>query len=140
MRMKTRLLVAAALVAATAPAMAHRGWLLPAGTSYSGQDPWVAVDAAVSNDLFFPDHQPMQLGGIKVWQPDGKESKIENAITGRYRSTFDVHLVQPGTWKIGTSQSNVMGSFKVDGVEWRLGGRRGPPPGAGAGGPGGPGS
>lgn len=140
MRMKTRLILAATLIAAAVPAMAHRQWLLPSGTIFSGADPWVTVDAAVSNDLFFADHVAMPLGGVKVWQPDGQEGKIQNGSTGRYRSTFDVQLDKPGTWRIGTQQSGVMGSFKVDGVEWRLGGRRGPPPGAGpVGGPGGPG-
>ena len=32
----------------------------------------------------------------------------------------------PGTWRIGTASSGIGGSFKVDGAEWRVGGRRGP--------------
>lgn len=137
MRMKTSLLIAASLVAASMPAQAHRQWLLPSGTIFSGQDPWVSVDAAVSNDLFYADHVAMQLTNVKAWNPQGEEVAIQNASTGRYRSVFDVKLDKPGTWRIGTSQSGVMGTFKVDGVEWRLGGRRGPPPGAaqGQGGP-----
>jgi hypothetical protein len=90
----------------------------------------VTVDAAISNDLFFFDHQPLRLDGVKVWQPDGSEGVLQNGATGRYRSVFDVRLDKPGTWKIGTQMTAVMGSFKVDGVEKRLG-RRGPPqPGA----------
>ncbi len=134
MRMKTTLLAAVALIAATTPALAHRQWLLPNATIFSGTDSWVTVDGAASNDLFFPDHQPMRLDNVKVWAPDGTESKIENGSTGKYRSTFDVKLDKPGTWRIGIAQSGVAGSFKVDGVEWRLGGRRGPPPGAAPGG------
>lgn len=139
MRIKTSLIAAAALIVATAPATAHRGWLLPSATIFSGHEDVVTVDAAASNDLFFPDHRPMPLNGIKVWAPDGSEGKIDNPSTGRVRSTFDVLLNKPGTWKIGTAQSNVGGSFKVDGVDYRLGGRRGPPPGAapGQGAPGG---
>jgi uncharacterized GH25 family protein len=136
MRMKTILLAAVALIAATTPAMAHRQWLLPNATIFSGTDSWVTVDGAASNDLFFPDHQPMRLDSVKAWAPDGTEAKIENGATGKYRSTFDVKLDKPGTWRIGTSQNGVAGTFKVDGVEWRLGGRRGPPPGAAPGGPG----
>jgi hypothetical protein len=130
MRLKTKLILAAGLIAATAPAIAHRQWMVPSATIFSGKDDWVTVDAAISNDLFFPDHFPMQLDGVKVWQPDGQPGKIENGATGRYRSTFDVHLDKPGTWKIGTVSSGVSGSFKVDGTEWRVGGRRGPPPAA----------
>lgn len=131
MRIKSLLLAAVALTVAAAPAMAHRQWLLPSATIFSGTDAWVTVDAAASNDLFFPDHQPMRLDGVKVWAPDGTEGKIENGATGRHRSMFDVKLDKPGTWKIGTAQEGVSGTFKVDGVEWRVGARRGPPsPGA----------
>lgn len=127
MRFKTALLAAAAMMAAASPATAHRQWLLPSGTIFSGTGNWVSVDAAASNDLFYADHVAMRLEGIVVTKPDGSSGEIANAATGRYRSVFDVKLDQPGTWRIGTTQSSVTGSFKVDGVEWRLGGRRGPP-------------
>ncbi|WDF73883.1 DUF4198 domain-containing protein [Novosphingobium sp. KACC 22771] len=124
------LLVGASALALPMSAAAHRQWLLPVATTYSGDDPWASVDAAISNDLFFPDHFPLPLAQIKVTAPDGTPGAIEHGITARYRSTFDVHLTQPGTWKIGTESFNVMGSFKVDGVEKRVGRRPGPPPGA----------
>ena len=122
-----RLVAAAALLSIPAALSAHRMWLLPSATVFSGTDGWVTVDAAVSNDLFFFDHQPLRLDGMKVWQPDGSEGILQNGATGRYRSVFDVKLDKPGTWKIGTQMSAVMGSFLVDGVEKRIGGRRGPP-------------
>jgi len=125
-----RLIAAAALVSVPAALSAHRRWMLPSRTVFSDTSSWVTVDAAVSNDLFFFDHQPLRLDGVKVWQPDGSEGVLQNGATGRYRSVFDVRLDKPGTWKIGTQMNAVMGSFKVDGVEKRLG-RRGPPqPGA----------
>lgn len=122
-----RLIAAAALVAAPAMLSAHRMWMLPSGTVFSGTDSWATIDAAVSNDLFFFDHQPLRLDAIKVWQPDGSEGRLQNGATGRYRSVFDVELDKPGTWKVGTQMSAVMGSFKADGVEKRVGGRGGPP-------------
>lgn len=118
-----RLLVAAALISAPAALSAHRLWLLPSGTIFSGTDSWVTVDMAASNDLFYADHQPGRLDGLKVWQPDGTPGQIQNGATGRYRSVFDVKLDKPGTWKIGTETAALMGSFKVDGVEKRVGGR-----------------
>nr|WP_157177629.1 DUF4198 domain-containing protein [Sphingomonas prati] len=124
------LIAAAALLALPAAGSAHRMWLLPSATVFSGTDSWVTVDAAVSNDLFFFDHQPGRLESIKVWQPDGTAGQLQNGATGRYRSVFDVQLDKPGTWKIGSENGGVGGSFKVDGVEKRIG-RRGPPqPGA----------
>ena len=126
---KTRLLAALSLIALASPSLAHRQWLLPSTTVVSGTDDWVTVDAAISNDLFFPDHFAMNTDGIKLWAPDGTPAQIENAAKGRYRATFDVHLVKPGTWKVGTVDSSVGGTFKVGGEDWSVGRRRGPPPG-----------
>jgi uncharacterized GH25 family protein len=121
--MKTLLRAAAGLALVTAlvgPAAAHRQWLLPSATTLSGDDVWVAVDAAVSNDLFYLEHQPLRLTTMKAWAPDGSEAKIENASTSRYRSTFDVHLTQKGTWKIGSASDSVMGSYVLNGKTERL--------------------
>lgn len=126
----TALLTAAALLALPTAASAHRQWLLPSVTTLAGTDGWVTVDAAVSNDLFDPDHFPMQPNQIQVTQPDGSAGQIQNAATGRYRTMFDVQIDKAGTWKIGTSSSNIGGSFVLNGETWRVGGRRGPPAGA----------
>jgi len=140
MRYRHAMLAAAALVVGfSSPAMAHRQWLLPSTTTLAGTSEYVTVDAAVSNDLFYADHVPMDPAQIKVWAPDGTEGKIENAATGRYRSTFDVKIDKPGTWVIGTERSGVMGTFKVGDETWRVGGR-GRPGGAGGPGAGGPGA
>src|SRR3546814_12967029 len=101
----------AALAAAiAAPASAHRQWMMPSATVLSGDDVWVTVDAAISNDLFYFEHHPMRLDAMKAWAPDGSEAAIENRATGRYRSTFDVHLTQKGTWSIASLSDGVMGS------------------------------
>lgn len=135
MRLKTILLAAVGAATLAAPALAHRQWLLPSTTTLSDTNQYVTVDAAVSNDLFYPDHVAMRPEQIKVWAPDGTQGAIENAATARHRTTFDVKVDKPGTWKIGTEMSSVMGSFKLNGETWRVGGRRGPPPAAGAGAP-----
>jgi hypothetical protein len=122
------LLTGTILGLATTPALAHRQWLLPSATIFSGTDEYVTVDAAVSNELFFPDHFPGNLSAVKVWAPDGTAGEIVNGATGRVRSTFDVLLAKPGTWKIGTQSAGVMGSYKLNGEEVRVGGRPGGPP------------
>ncbi len=113
------LALAATALLSTA-AGAHRAWLLPSATNVSGDDAWVTVDAAVSNDLFYFEHQPLRLEGIKAWSPDGTEAKIENGATGRYRSTFDVHLTQKGTYRIATSMGGIMGGYTLNGEKKRL--------------------
>ena len=121
------LLAAAALFSIPTVVSAHRLWMLPSGTVFSGTDGWVTVDFAASNDLFYADHQPGRLEGVRIWQPDGSAGQLQNGATGRYRSVFDVKLDKAGTWKIGTEMSGLMGSFKVNGEEKRVGGRGGPP-------------
>lgn len=111
----------AATLAVPAAANAHRQWMLPSATVLSGNDPWVTVDAAVSNDLFYFDHVPMRLDGIEVITPDGSKGQIKNGSTGKYRSTFDVQLDKPGTYKIVNAGGGLMASYKQGGEtkRWR---------------------
>lgn len=114
------LLAASAAVILPGAAQAHRQWMLPSTTTLSGDDGWVTVDAAVSNDLFYFDHNPMRVDTLKATAPDGSEAKIENSATGKFRSTFDVHLTQKGTYKIAAVMNGVMGSYTLNGEEKRL--------------------
>src|SRR5262245_36895319 len=86
----------AAIAIMPAKLQAHRQWMLPSSTVLSGSDVWVTVDAAVSNELFYFDHVPMRTNALIVTGPDGSRLQPENLSTGKYRSTFDVHLTQPG--------------------------------------------
>lgn len=110
-----------AVLAVPVAANAHRQWLLPSATVLSGNDPWITVDAAVSNDLFYFDHVPMRLEGITVFAPDGSKGEIKNGATGKYRSTFDVQLDKPGTYKIANVSDGLMASYKLNGEakRWR---------------------
>ncbi|WP_232492365.1 DUF4198 domain-containing protein [Novosphingobium kaempferiae] len=137
MRFRSILIAAAASSVLATPALAHRMWLLPSTSTLASTNEYVTVDAAVSNDLFYPDHVAMDPAQVSVWAPDGTEGKVENPSKGRHRGTFDVALNKAGTWKIGMERTGVMGTFKVGAEEWRVGGR-GRPQGPGA--PGGPGA
>ncbi len=123
MSFKTRLFaVAAAGLALALPltASAHRAWMVPAFTVVSGDGAWVTVDAAVSNELFYPDHRPVRLESITVLAPDGSVDKLQNGLTGQYRSTFDVQLNKPGTWKFVTASNTVQASWTENGVVKRF--------------------
>jgi uncharacterized GH25 family protein len=96
-------------------AQAHRGWIAPTATVLSGESAWVSFDAAVSNELFYADHNPLRLDGVVVYLPDGTTAKPQNALTAKYRSTFDVQLSKPGTYKIGTTSSTIMASWTENG-------------------------
>jgi len=92
----------AALIAAALPfsAVAHKQWLLPSSTVVAGNDVWVTVDAAVSNQLYYPDHVAMRLDNVTIATPDGSILQPQNPATGKYRSVFDVPLAQEGTYRI----------------------------------------
>ncbi|WP_091743039.1 DUF4198 domain-containing protein [Phenylobacterium immobile] len=109
-------IIVAGCVALLAPtAHAHRAWLLPMGTVLSGNDTWVTVDGAISNDLFYADHAAMRLDGVTAYAPDGAVLPLENTSTGKYRSTFDVRLAKPGTYKIASAGGGdlLFASYKV---------------------------
>src|SRR5690606_24341559 len=72
-----------------------------------GSDVWVTFDAAVSNQLFFPDHVPMRLDNVTVTAPDGSSAEVKNGSTGKYRSTFDVQLEQQGTYRIANANAGM---------------------------------
>ncbi len=114
------LVLAAALLVAPA-ADAHRSWLLPSSTVLSGDDLWITVDAAVSNELFYFDHNPGRLAGLVITAPDGSKIQPENISTGKYRSTFDVHLAAKGTYKVAIVNDALMASYTLDGEtkRWR---------------------
>lgn len=108
-------------VALPMAAHAHRAWMLPSATVLSGNEPWVTVDAAVSNDLFYFEHNALRLDGLAVIAPDGSAAAVENRSTGKYRSTFDVKLAQKGTYKLTMVNDGLSASYKVgtENKRWR---------------------
>jgi len=112
-------------------AQAHRAWLLPSATVLSGDNAWVTIDAAVSNDLFYFEHFPLRIaslgappagmpqgrGGagaaLHITAPDGSSVAAQNGAMGRYRSTFDFEVKQRGTYKVAVLNDGVFASYKV---------------------------
>ena len=81
--MKRTLVLAAALAAALPfSALAHKAWLLPSQTVIAGNAPWITVDGAVSNDLFYFNHVPLRLESLVITAPDGSTVQPQNAATG----------------------------------------------------------
>ena len=118
MSLKSRLLAFVALGAtAILPAAAHaaRNWVAPSTTVLSGANAWVTVDAASSDDLFFPDLRPLPLASITVLDADGQPAQPSSPSMGKFRSTFDVQVTKPGTWKIASVTTNVMASWTENG-------------------------
>lgn len=122
--MKRQSLLALAVTAAAvlpASLLAHRQWMLPSSTVLSKADTWITVDAAISNELFFFDHVPMRPNNLVITAPDGTALQPQNVATGKYRTTFDVHLQKPGTYRIASVGSTVFANWTEQGQakSWR---------------------
>lgn len=121
--MKSRLMLALALAAAIPlTASAHKAWLLPSQTIVAGDNAWVTVDAAVSNDLFYFNHVPLALERLAITAPDGSRAESTNGATGKYRSVFDVELTQSGTYRIAMINTGLFANWEdADGKpkRWR---------------------
>jgi uncharacterized GH25 family protein len=102
-------------------AHAHRTWLLPSSTQVEGKEPWVTIDAAVSENLFEFETNALKLEGLSIIGPDGAAITPENPFSGRLRSSFDLKLSMPGTYRIGMVNETVMASYKLNGENkrWR---------------------
>ena len=120
-RFKTAAAAIALVAAFTAPmaAQAHRQWILPSSTVLSGNEAWVGVDGGISNGVFIADHAAMRLDNVKVTAPDGSNVATEHAMQGQYRSTFDVHLTTPGTYRIANASSGVNATWTLNGEPGR---------------------
>jgi uncharacterized GH25 family protein len=121
MKKSLALLAAVAVLALPMSAQAHRAWLSPTSTVLSGADAWVGFDAGMSNGVFIPDHAAMNLDSLVITAPDGSAASPENMMRGRYRSTFDLHLTQAGTYKVANVMGGLVVSYKQDGAtkRWR---------------------
>ncbi len=108
--------IALALAVAALPlaAQAHKQWLAPSKTVINvGQ--WITVDAGVSSDPFNLDHNAARIENLVVTAPDGSKVQPENAATGKLRSTFDVQLAQPGTYKIAVLNQGISARWEENG-------------------------
>ena len=120
--MKRSLALAAALAAALPfSALAHKAWLQPSQTVLAGTNPWITVDAAVSNDLFYFNHVPLRLDGLVITAPDGRRVQPQNAATGKFRSVFDLELTQQGTYRLAAINNGLSATWEEDGKtrRWR---------------------
>lgn len=119
--MKRPLILIVMLAALPYTALAHKAWLLPSQTVVAGEAPWITVDAAVSNDLFYFNHVPIGLDNLVITAPDGSTATPQNPATGRYRSVFDLQLTQPGTYRLSVRNDGLFATWQENGKprRWR---------------------
>ncbi|WP_293616534.1 DUF4198 domain-containing protein [Ponticaulis sp.] len=119
MKIKHMAMICAAGFMAAQPAFAHRMWMLPSTFTLSGDDQWITVDGAISNDLFFPNHHALDYRNVQIYTPSGEAESVEDGWRGRYRTAFDVHLTEQGTYRIAEEGSAWMAFYEEDGERRR---------------------
>jgi uncharacterized GH25 family protein len=108
---------------AFAPAVseAARAWLLPSQTVLANSGGWVAVDAAMADDLFSVNQGAMQIDSLAVTGPDGQAVAPQNLSKSRSRASFDLELRKTGSYRIAVADSVVTARWEEDGKpkRWR---------------------
>jgi uncharacterized GH25 family protein len=121
-RTLVRFLVAIGAAALPLAAQAHRPFMVPSETVLSAKG-WITVDAAVSNDLFYFNHQPLRIeSNLSIIGPDGGAVEAANMNTGKFRTTFDVNLASSGTYKIAMVNNSLQAQYEGENGErkrWR---------------------
>ena len=119
--MKTSLLIALSALLVPAVSEAARPWLLPSQTVLARSGGWVAVDAAMADDLFSVNQGAMPVDTLVVSGPDGQPVAPQNVTKSRSRSTFDLELRQAGTYRIAVADDAVTARWEEDGKpkRWR---------------------
>src|SRR5215510_9357402 len=114
--------IAVALVAlAPVASFAARAWLLPSQTIVARAGGWVTFDAANSDDLFSFNQRAMQIDAVSVTGGDGQPVTPQNIAKGKTRSSFDLELRAPGTYRVAVAGDMVMARWEEDGKpkRWR---------------------
>ena len=113
--------LAGALALACGTALAHHTWLIPSASLVEGKEPWVSLDAAVSENLFEFDTTALQVDALTVIAPDGTAATADNRVAGRKRTSFEVQLKQIGTYRFSAFNDSHFASYKVGGEtkRWR---------------------
>lgn len=121
MKKSLALIAALATLALPMSAQAHRAWLAPTSTVLSGTDAWVGFDAGMSNGVFIADHAAMNLDSLVITGPDGSTVAPENLHRAKYRSSFDLHLTAPGTYKVANVMGGLTATYTQNGEQkrWR---------------------
>ncbi len=129
MKMMTRAVTLFALLACLPlSAQAHRAWIMPAATVLSGEEPWVTFDAAVSNDIFHVDFNPLRLDSVLILDPDNKPVEAQNTHVGKHRAVFDLNLKTRGTYKIVIASHGLSARWETENGERRFWPPRGAAP------------
>lgn len=76
------------------------------------KDAYVTIDASASGEAFVV-RNSVPFEALTVVDPDGNPAAIENKLVGKTRSSADLKLAKPGTYKIGVEMQSVSVSYRL---------------------------
>lgn len=98
---------------ASAVAHAHNLWLLPSETNKAGKGGWVTFDLAASENLFSFESGAPKISAPQVVAPDASITEVQNVFEGKLRTSFDVEIAQPGTYKVFVASSGLSARWET---------------------------
>lgn len=107
--------VLAAALAGPIAAQAAVNWVLPSTSIVSGNRSWVTFDAATSDQAFAPNLRPLPLDTIQVFDPEGQKVEPQTPTMGKLRTSFDLQIAKPGTYKVASVSTAVLASWTENG-------------------------
>jgi uncharacterized GH25 family protein len=121
MKKPQTMIVLALIALAPGTCLAARAWLLPSQTIVARAGGWVTFDAANSDDLFSFNQGAMPVDQLSVIGPDGSAVAAQNIANGKTRSSFDLELRAPGTYRVAVAGDTVMAHWEEEGKpkRWR---------------------
>ena len=72
----------------------------------------MTFDAANSDDLFSFNQGAMPIDALSVTTPDGQPITPQNVAKGRTRSSFDLEIRTPGTYRVAVAGDLVMARWE----------------------------
>jgi hypothetical protein len=112
--------IAAATALLLAAGTAQAGpYVLPSAVQFEGKEAFVTVDASTAEHAFDLG-RAIPLDGLVITGPDGSTLTPDATQTGRARSSFELKLTQPGTYRFAIVQKSVSGSYTLDGETKRF--------------------
>jgi hypothetical protein len=132
MKITRSIFALAVLVLAPLGVQAQIIWIATSATQIDKdvREAYVSIDASASGEAFV-ERNPVPVEALTAIDPDGNAVTLENKLAGKTRSTADLKLSKPGTYKIGIETQNVSVSYRLPP------GSPNAPPAGGSSGPGG---
>ena len=68
----------------------------------------------MSTNIFNSNTNPLKINTIQIAAPDANITEVQNAFEGKLRTSFDIEINQPGTYKIFATSSGLNARWETE--------------------------